>query len=267
MIKNSLVIYDSGLGGIAILKELLKLNPNFNLTYIADNQFFPLGQKSFIEIQERCKAVSNYFFKKDANLLILGCNTATVSSIRELQARWLPLNFPDKNILGVSTPLTEMMREYSWDLRDELGLILSTEATFKTGFYQSEFLKYGFRNFVPCPAPQLATAIESNDKDFIEKTIKDAFRNINKEEVSMVILACTHYHFASNEIKKFFNNKVKIIDPTFETAKKIIEYTKRHPEFTLSNKTREPIIYYTNKQKPPVFETIILDFSLEYLNL
>lgn len=274
MNKNSLVIYDSGIGGMSVLKKLLIVRPTTKISYIADEEFAPLGLKSFIDIQERCKKVLTLSYQNN-NLVLLACNTATVSTIRELQARWVPTfyNGLGKNIIGVSTPLTEFLVEKYWHLRDELGLILATNTTFRTGFYQAEFLKHGFRNFMAVPCTDLALAIEGGVEIEIKKAIEAAlepFKNyIN--DVKLVSLACTHYHWALDYIKAFFPANTIFIDPTDVVVEKLVKYIDKHKEYKIDSTgdltfytTSSDIVNYTNKVKK-IFPNNT--FDVEQINL
>ena len=236
--NNNLAIYDTGVGGLSIMQELLKYLPSINIIYFDDSGFFPMGNKSFIEIQERLKQVCQYLFNNyGVNLIVLGCNTATVTSIRELQLRWLATEFPSqgKNIIGISTPITEQIIEKYWHLRDEPGMIISTSATFRTGFYQAEFLKYGFRNFLAVPSTNLATGVQLRDPLKIQQAIDETFEPFlnNLSNIRILILACTHYHWVESLIKSKFSLETKIINPGEVVARKLIEYIDRHPEYKI----------------------------------
>ena len=234
-----IAIYDTGVGGLSVLEELLRQVGNADVLYFEDSKIFPMGPKNFIDIQERLKKVCRYLFNKQGvNLILLACNTATVTSIRELQLRWLPTEYPNqgKNIIGISTPITEQMVAKYWDLRDQPGIILSTMATFRTGFYQSEFLRNGFRNFTAVPSSNLAAAIQNMNTIEIKEAIEEAFVPFEAlvKKASLVVLACSHYHWSEKLIRAKFNQETVILNPREVVANKLIDYIKRHPEYKIS---------------------------------
>jgi len=105
MINGALGLYDSGIGGKTILKEMRKLFPNIEIHYLADTKHFPLGDKAPGEIKEAVKKGVSFLFDKGCVLVILACNTASVNTIRYLQQSWIKKNYLGKKVLGVSIPL------------------------------------------------------------------------------------------------------------------------------------------------------------------
>ena len=100
--------YDSGIGGLTILKEVLKINPEISFAYLADFEILPLGSKSIDFIQNRIKKVCSYLFSNGCDLVVLACNTASVNSIRHVQQVWLKENFKEKQVLSITKPLYEL---------------------------------------------------------------------------------------------------------------------------------------------------------------
>jgi glutamate racemase len=155
--------YDSGIGGLTILQQVLKLDPDFPFIYIADTEIMPLGDKTMDFIQNRVKLACSTLFSQGCEIVVLACNTASVVSIRHIQQVWLPKHFPNKQVLSVAKPLTELVEEKFVNLKSSKGLLLSTHATHSSGFYQYEFIKSGFLNIQSVACTGLADAIETND--------------------------------------------------------------------------------------------------------
>jgi glutamate racemase len=223
--------YDSGIGGFSVLNEVIKENPKLKFQYLADTKILPLGQKSPQFINKRVKKAVSFLFGEGCNLIILACNTASVNSIRDLQQNWLFKNFPNKQVLSVTKPLIELLE--ARHLNQKKGLLLATVATISRNFYQQELQKIDYQktDFLACP--NLATAIENRDSN-IEKVLKNeliSVQDLNK--IEFVILACTHYPFIRKEIDAFFKNKVEVIDPSDEVAKKLHLYLTKHPEYEI----------------------------------
>jgi glutamate racemase len=281
-----ITFYDSGIGGLTILDEFLRQLPSLNYQYFSDNgpksvvansdysdskvldfqyyadlEFMPLGDKSRQQIVDRIKTVATLAFQ-NSNLMILACNSASVNTIRELQQNWLPKHFPNKQILSISKPITELLySEYS-DKKTKRLVILSTQTTVDSGFYQKEFADIGFKNLVAIPCSGLADLIEEliiGNKDkfdiatksqFLNKNmiiallaelnktkntqttqkIEDYLTNLKIPTNSIILLACTHYPIIKDFIKTIYPSCI-VLDPSEFIASKLINYIYQHTEF------------------------------------
>jgi glutamate racemase len=250
-----LTFYDSGIGGLTVVKEYLKLKPNSQFQYYADFDILPMGDKSKDQILERIKSVTTEVFK-NSNLIILACNTASVNTIRELQQNWLPKKFPNKQILSISKPITEFLELHYSKFKKQKLVVLATRSTINTGFYQEEFYKLGFENVTGIACPGLCDLIEDlisetepsvnpknsklldNDSviELIRKIenprketnkISSYLKNLDLPENSLILLACTHYPIIKNMIKSAYP-KCVIIDPSEFIAKQLVDYENRH---------------------------------------
>ncbi len=242
--------YDSGIGGLTILREYLELKPNGMTQYYADFDILPLGDKPRPLILEQIKIVAKVVFT-NSSLLILACNTASVSTIRELQQVWLPQHFLDRQILSISKPITELLELEYCGLKEQKLIILGTQATTNSGFYQKEFEHIGFKKIQVVACPGLCDMIEklicfknSNSKFLDQKELDEFFKKINNinprnnsleiylnqlkiPNNSLILLACTHYPIIKNIILKVYPT-CKIIDPSYFIAKRIVDYETRH---------------------------------------
>ncbi len=228
--------YDSGVGGLTILQEVLKLQPSFSYIYLADTKALPLGDKTVEFIRNRVKEACIKLFNSGCDVVVLACNTASVTSIRYIQQVWLKENYPNKQVLSITTPLLELVQEELYLLQNKPGLLLSTLATHNSGFYQYELIKKGFVNCLSVPLSGLADAIEKSNALNVKNIVssKTINSNVNAETIEYVVLACTHYKWAIEEIQNIFSN-AKIVEPSVITAVKLLDYLNRHPEYTLSD--------------------------------
>jgi glutamate racemase len=254
-----LCFYDSGIGGLSIIRHLIQKNPNLNFTYIADTKFLPLGSKTPTQILERLEEIGEYALSSH-DLMIQVCNTASVNTARSLQTNFLPKNFSNQNkqILGISRPILELLsqldttktikKESQNEIQEKvfdqkkaqikIG-ILATPATIRSNFYQIELQKIGFE-VVELTADGLAFAIENFDFEECKKILQ----KLPNQNLDYVLLACTHYSFVSELIVNHFKNSV-IIDPSEFIADCILSYIDRHLEYSTKKETSE--IWYTGK--------------------
>jgi len=220
-------VYDSGVGGMAIMREALKLEPDLGYIYFLYKDFLPLGDKTLIEIKNRMIIICEYLFNRGCDLVILACNTASVNSIRYIQQEYLPKFYPDKKVLGVTKPLIEYMEEEFGYLQNKKGLFLATKATCESGFYQKEFKLKGFNYIEEIPMIGLAESIEHKDIIQIKNILHK--KSLQYQNYDYAILACTHYTYVKSEIKTEFGLQ-HVIDPTEYTANKLIQYLYKHYE-------------------------------------
>lgn len=218
-------IYDSGIGGLSIMKESLKLEPNLSYLYFLDKDILPLGDKSKKIIKARMIEVCEYLFNEGCDLVVLACNTASVNSIRYIQQEYLPKLHPNKKVLGVTKTLIEYMEEDFLYLKNKKGLFLATKATCDSGFYQKEFILKGFHNIESVPMIGLAESIEYKDEVKIKEILHQ--QSMNYPNYDYAILGCTHYTYIKDLIQEEFN-LTTIIDPTKFTAYKLIQYLYKH---------------------------------------
>ena len=221
--------YDSGMGGQRIADMFGEAS---DIPYICyqDRESLPLGDKIAEQIREIVIAGVEKLFNQGCNLVILACNTASVTTIRYIQSTWLPQNYPNRQVLGVTVPLREYLDIFS-ELKDKKGLLLATQATIQTGFYQEYLTEAGYKiEYLACP--NLAQAIEQDianqDIEYTEsvRTLQNLSKNIINEP-DYIILACTHYGYIATQIQNVFE-VTQILDPSQYIANRVLDYIQRH---------------------------------------
>jgi glutamate racemase len=221
--------YDSGMGGQKIADMFGEAS---DIPYICyqDRESLPLGDKTTEQIREIVIAGVEKLFNQGCNLVILACNTASVTTIRYIQSTWLPQNYPNRQVLGVTVPLIEYLDNFT-GLKIKKGLLLATQATIQTGFYQEYLTEAGYNlDYLACP--NLAKAIEQDianqDNNYTEsvRILQNLSENIiNKPDY--IVLACTHYGYIATQIQNVFE-VTQIIDPSQYIANRVLDYIQRH---------------------------------------
>ena len=229
---KSIGFYDSGIGGLTIVQSFLNLTDDVNFVYLADTQFLPLGQKTSLQIRTRMEQVCSYLFQQ-CDLVVLVCNTASVNSIRYLQQQWLPQHFANKQVLGISKPILELLElqfsDFSTFNPNSTLAILCTQATAQSNFYQHEISQIGFKTSTWITS-ELATAIENQDYNQC-RSILQTLKNQQVVIPKYILLACTHYPIIKDIIQSIFESSV-VIDPSQYIAQKLIKYIENHPELS-----------------------------------
>ncbi len=106
-------IFDSGFGGLTVMKEIIKDLPQYDYLYLGDNARAPYGSRSFESVYEYTLECVKHLFDKGCHLVVLACNTASAKALRTIQQKDLPLLAPHKRVLGVIRPTTEIIGHYS----------------------------------------------------------------------------------------------------------------------------------------------------------
>lgn len=224
--------YDTGLGGQRIADIFGQIS---DIPYICyqDIEALPLGDKTQEQIRNIVIAGVEKLFQQGCNLVVLACNTASVSTIRYIQSTWLPQNHPTKQVLGVTVPLREYLDEFS-QLKSQKGLLLATQATIKSGFYQEYLAQFNYNlDYLACP--NLADSIENDVyvKDISYTQSIKILKNLSTEiktKPDYIILACTHYGYVSKQIQDIFQTP-QVLDPSQYTAERLVDYLDKHREY------------------------------------
>lgn len=224
-------VFDSGYGGLTVLKEIVQHLPEYDFVYLGDNARAPYGTRSFDTVYQYTLEAINWFFKRGCNLVILACNTASAKALRTIQQQDLPKMAPSKRVLGVIRPTTESIGDFTQT--NEIG-ILATNGTVASQSYPIEIKKFFplIETFQE-PCPMWVPIIENNEMDnpgtphFIKKNLHALFEK--GENIDTVLLACTHYPLMRNQIEEYLPVQVKLLSQGEIVAQKLVNYLERHP--------------------------------------
>ena len=236
MSNNPIGVFDSGYGGLTILKELVAALPEYDYLYLGDNARAPYGDKSFEEVYSYTLQSVEWFFNQGCSLVILACNTASAKALRTIQQNNLPLIDPNKRVLGVIRPTSEVIGQIT-DSK-HIG-IMGTLGTIKSESYLIEIAKFFPDVTVTQEAcPEWVSLVEKNlyassDADYFVKSHIDEI--LSKDaKIDTLLLACTHYPILINKIKQFTPAGIQIIPQGEIVAKSLSRYLNSHKEMELS---------------------------------
>ncbi|MCA9360017.1 glutamate racemase [Candidatus Nomurabacteria bacterium] len=216
--------YDSGLGGLVILKAVAKELPMYDYYYYGDTANLPYGDKSEEEIYFLATTAMDYLFKEGCSLVIIACNSASADTARKIQNEYLPLRYPDRKVLGVIIPTIEEMVKV-----EKSALLLCTARTATSGKYEKELHKLKHKGTLKTVAvPELVPLIEKGNIIAAEEIASDTIETYG-EGREVVVLGCTHYTKLKQELRKKFPNK-KIISQDEVIPNKLKTYLLAHPE-------------------------------------
>lgn len=223
-------VFDSGFGGLTILKAFLEELPEYGFVYLGDNARTPYGNKSLNVIYEYTRQAVDFLFRRGCSLIVLACNTASAKALRRIQQEWLPLHYPDRRVLGVAIPLAEAAVETSRYRR--IGVI-GTRATVESKVFEQELSKLAPHLKIYGQAcPLLVPLVEENwvGKPETNMILKKYLLPLKSKKIDTLILGCTHYPFLKRDIERIMGKNCHVLDAPGVVADKLVDYLRRHPE-------------------------------------
>ena len=225
-------VFDSGYGGLTILKERRKALPDADFIYLGDNARAPYGTRSFDLVYHFTLEAVRYLFARGCQLVIIACNTASAKALRTIQQNDLPDIDPTRRVLGVIRPTAEIIGEYT--STRHVGLF-GTPGTVASQSYDMELAKlHPDIIFTPHACPMWVPLVENLEGDgpgadyFIKKEI-DSLLDADPE-IDTIILGCTHYPLLYNKIRQFVPSDIKVLIQGDIVANSLLDYLRRHPE-------------------------------------
>ncbi len=233
--KNSykpIGVFDSGFGGLTVLKEIVNEMPQYDYLYLGDNARAPYGSRSFETVYEYTLECVNHLFAMGCELVVLACNTASAKALRTIQQKDLPKIDPSKRVLGVIRPTTEIIGNYS--KTGNVG-VLGTAGTVSSESYLVEIEKFFPQLKVYQEAcPMWVPLIENNELNnegaayFVKKHIDQLFKQ--SKHIDTIILGCTHYPLLKPLIEKYLPADVTLLTQGSIVTHGLKDYLFRHPE-------------------------------------
>ncbi|MBT8360981.1 MAG: glutamate racemase [Deltaproteobacteria bacterium] len=227
-------VFDSGYGGLTVLKEMVKVMPDYDFLYLGDNARTPYGTRSFNVVYEYSLQAVKYLLKQHCPLIIFACNTASAKALRNIQQLDLPSIAPDRRVLGVIRPSVEKAAEMTEN--GHVG-VLGTVGTIISESYPIELKKWSDQRVISTvqeACPMWVPIVENNEIDsegaefFIKRNIENIFQK--DKDLDTLILGCTHYPLLLKIINKYIPEHVEILDQGQIVSEKLSEYLQKHSE-------------------------------------
>lgn len=234
-------LFDSGLGGLTIMREVTNSLPEYDYIYYGDTANLPYGNRTEAEIYQLTARGVHELLKRDCALVVIACNTASAETLRTLQDEWLPVHYPDRRILGVIVPAVEAFI----DTGKKDVLLIATQRTVDSQKYLRELTnRTSDFNLVAVATPELVPLIESGN--IVDATnIATQYIEAQGGESEVVILGCTHYTEIKSQLRERFPDKIFLSQDEI-IPQKLAFYLTRHPEIESTlGKTKERTIFLT----------------------
>ena len=254
-------VFDSGHGGLTVLKALVQHFPDLGFVYLGDHANAPYGNRSSDEIVDLTKQGVETLFGQGCQLVLLGCNTATSIACRTLQQNWLPgSQWQGRNVLGIIAPTVEVATQTPWGVnepqypqmyKEDVIAVFATQRTIESGVFDEEIKKR-------CPqidvisqvCPDLAGAIENGaTRDELDTLVGHYVSQMQKQAGEKIphwaILGCTHYPLVEELFAKHLPASCRVLSQPTIVARALGHYLRAHPDYILNPQSGEDLKLFT----------------------
>lgn len=266
-------VFDSGYGGLTILKAIRELLPQYDYAYLGDNARAPYGTRSFDIVYQFTRQAVLKLFEMGCQLVILGCNTASAKALRSIQQNDLPKIDPQRRVLGVIRPTAEIVGKLTQT--KHIG-ILATPGTIKSDSYNIEINKlWPELDVTGVACPLWVPIVENNEAtgagaDYFVKKRIDHILWLDPD-IDTLILGCTHYPILMPKIKQYVPDGIKIVSQGEYVAESLKDYLIRHTEIDARCTKNGTAHYYTTENAEKFKEVARIfvtdDIEVEHIDL
>jgi glutamate racemase len=208
-------IFDSGLGGLTVLREIIKEAPNENIIFFGDTARFPYGPRDLKEVRMFALNIADFLYRQNVKLLVVACNTATASALGDIQAKF---DIPVTGVIEAGAKTASAAT-----LSKRVGVI-ATKGTVDSKAYDNAIKKIDKNiRLYSNAAPALVEYVEEGilEGEMLENTICGYLKPLFKEDIDVLILGCTHFPLIEGSIKNCCDGSVKVISSAIETSKEV----------------------------------------------
>jgi glutamate racemase len=242
-------VFDSGVGGLSVLRAVRAGLPEESVVYIADQANVPYGPRPLDQVRRFSEAISRFLIEKRAKIIVVACNSASAAALQHLRQE-----LPEVPFVGMEPAVKPAAQE----THTRVVGVLATPATFQGALYASVVERFTAGvNLLRDTCPGLVEQIEKGDLDGAEtqRILHAALDPMLDQHIDTVVLACTHFPFVIPAIQKIVGPDVRVIDP----APAVARQTQRLLESTGTrrNDRQSPRAEFYTSGAPPVFESMI----------
>ena len=264
--NNPIGVFDSGVGGLTVAREIMRQLPNEDLVYFGDTARVPYGSKSKKTVLKYSRQIVRFLLTKDVKAIVVACNTASALALDEI-AREI-----DVPIIGVVKPGAKMAVETT--NTGNVGVI-ATQSTIKSGIYNDYIHELNPDITVVSKAcPLFVPLVEEGllEDRVTEDIVGRYLQELKEYHVDSLVLGCTHYPLLHNVIRRFMGEEVRLVNPAYETAKSLKELlaeqgilnTKKHKseyEYYVSDGVEQFVSFADRVLPCHVTETTVIDIE------
>lgn len=248
---NPIGFFDSGVGGISVLKKAMEILPEEDFIYYGDSLHAPYGEKDVETIKKLSMNVTEFLLAKNCKAIVVACNTATSAAVEALREIYAPIP-----IIGIEPALKVAIEK---TIEGEI-LVLATNRTLVEKKFNVLLNRYQKDRKIFTLALQGLVEIIENGHDFQEKAYQYLYQILPKElpNLSAVVLGCTHYPFVKPSLRRIFPKNTMIVDGSEGTAKHLRDVLIQEDLLNQDNPNRKVSLYNSSPQE----EMIKLSYKL-----
>lgn len=255
LVSNPIGVFDSGVGGLSVLRAISELLPTESMIYLADQAHVPYGTRSLEEVRQFSTGITRFLIGQDAKLIVVACNTASVAALKSLREE-----FPDMPFVGME-PAVKPAAEQT---HSRVVGVMATYATFRGAMYASVVERFAQGvTILQDDCPGLVAEIEKGNLTGkkTERILRSALEPMLQKGVDTVVMGCTHYPFVIPLIQKIAGPEVRVIDPAPAIARQVQRLLESHN--LLSPIKNEKNIRFLTSGDPSQFAKSLPYFSFE----
>jgi len=237
--NRAIGVFDSGVGGLTVLREIIKTVPGEDTIYFGDTERVPYGPRNLNEVKRFVFKITGFLYDKNVKLIVIACNTSTAAALKDLKKHY---SIP---IIGVIEPGA---RTAVCNTKNKRVGVIATEGTVKSNEYRKEIarLDRDIKTF-SVPAPLLVDFIENGvlEGENLDRAISNYLKPLLDEGIDVLILGCTHFPLIENSILSHSGDGIKVISSAVETAGDVAKVLAEKCLAADSNRKPERIFYET----------------------
>ena len=217
-------IFDSGVGGLTVVKEIFKYLPDYQIIYFGDTARLPYGTKGAGFVKRYSQKIVEWLIKKDARLIVIACHTSSSWASESLKKQF--------KRVPIFEMITSAAEEVLNSTKNKKIGIIGTPGTIKSKSFEKKLLKLDPKLKIYSKAcPLFVPLVEEGwvDKKITKEIVKEYLEPLKAKKIDTLVLACTHYPLLKKAIKKVMGSNVKIVNPAESVAKEIKLFLKNNP--------------------------------------
>ncbi|MDO5517534.1 MAG: glutamate racemase [Clostridium sp.] len=246
--------FDSGVGGLSVLREAISILPNEDFIYFGDSKNAPYGTRELQDVKNLTMNAVNFLLKKDVKAIVIACNTATSAAIEDIREK-----YNDIPIIGLEPalkPACELHKKGNI-------IIMATPMTLREKKFKELMSRYSDKcNIISLPCPELVEFVEQGiiEGDELEAYLKSKFEQYLKDDIAAVVLGCTHFPFVKETLKRVVGEDIPLIDGGLGASNELKRKLDKK-DFLNDSKEKGKITIYnsTNDNK-------VIDFCYNLIN-
>ncbi|MBI2252342.1 MAG: glutamate racemase [Armatimonadetes bacterium] len=257
--QNPIGIFDSGIGGLTVLKEVAQILPAEQIIYFADSARVPYGDKSKEEILDFVSQIIDFLLSKNVKAIVMACNTSSALAMPLFKEK---LKIP---ILGMIHPAAREVLKITKNKR--IG-VMANPVTVKSKAYIQEISKYNHGALIyQASCPELVPLIEQNKLESLKlkEVLNEYLKPLLKENIDTLILACTHYPLIKEKVKEVVGEKIYLLDPAYFAAKELKEILKAKKQLNLQKKSPDKFFTTGNIEAFKLLAEYFLNDKLKFV--